>query len=149
MEKPNCRNSASPSSSVITNNFNSQAQLSLFKAVLKQSSDTVTDGNCLFDACTQGMRLNEDKRNFTYSQLRKSSARWAQLHPDYIIGKDLTLIQHLSNHLNNTSNELTQADYVKWWQSVETSKCYAESPVLAVLGVYLDYNICVWRRTIK
>jgi hypothetical protein len=86
------------------------------------------------------MRLNEDKRNFTYSQLRKTSARWAQLHSDYIIGKDLTLIQHLNNHLNNTPNELTQSHYVRWWQKVETSKCYAESPVLAVLGVYLDVS---------
>ena len=32
---------------------------------------------------------------------------------------------------------------------METSKCYAESPVLAVLGVYLDYNICVWRRAAR
>ena len=32
---------------------------------------------------------------------------------------------------------------------METSKCYAESPVLAVLGVYLDYNICVWRRATR
>ncbi len=43
-------------------------------------------------------------------------------------------------------HHLSQADYEKWWQRVETSKCYAESPLI---GVYLDYNICVWRRTIK
>ena len=128
-------------------NFNSHAEFSKYKAQLKQKSDTINDGDCLFDACLQGMHLNEDARRFTsYRELRKSSSRWAIQHPEHLIGKDLTLIQYLGNHLNHLSREINLTDYKDWWKKMETSKSYAESPVLAVLSAYLDYNICVWRR---
>ena len=128
--------------------FNSPVNFSKQQAQLKQLSETVSDGDCLFDTCLQGMRLNEDVRRFdSCTQLRKSSASWAAQNPKAFVGDNFTLFQYLKNHLNK--NDFTQEEYVEWWKRVETSKCYAESPVLAALGIYLDYNICVWRRQSK
>ena len=94
------------------------------------------------------MRLNEDRRKFdSHRQLRQNSSLWAAQNPHCLIGENLTLIQLLQNHLNE--HTLTLEGYVDWWKLMETSKRYAESPVLAALGFYLDYNICVWRRPSK
>ena len=128
--------------------FNSPANFTKQQAQLKQLSETVPDGDCLFDTCLQGMRLNKDVRRFdSCTQLREKSASWAAQHPNTSVGDNLTLFQYLKHHLNKI--DLSQEEYTAWWKRVETSKCYAESSVLAALGIYLDYNICVWRRQSK
>ena len=46
--------------SLSTDNFNSLVHYSKHQALLKQISDTVKDGDCLFDTCYQGIRLHND-----------------------------------------------------------------------------------------
>ena len=46
--------------SLFTDNFNSLVQYSKHQAQLKQISDTVKGGDCLFDTCYQGIRLHND-----------------------------------------------------------------------------------------
>jgi ribonuclease HI len=69
---------------------------------------------------------------------------WAAQNPNYNIGENLTLIQHLKHQLHLF--ELPLRAYEKWWEVMGSSQRYAESTVLAALAVYLDYDICIWRR---
>ena len=134
--------------SLFTDNFNSLVQYSKHQAQLKQISDTVKDGDCLFDTCYQGIRLHNDlalqSKVNSAKQLRTSVSTWAAHNPDCKIGENLTLIQHLSNQLG--ASELPLNGYVRWWELMGSSQRYAESTVVAALAIYLDYDICIWRR---
>ena len=133
----------SDENSRVADKFNSLAQFSKYKAQLKQLSDTISDGDCFFDTFLQGMRLNNDVGRFdSYRQLRyNNSSLWASQNSNCLVGDNLTLLQYLSNHLNK--EELSLIEYMDWWKKMGSSKHFAESPVLAALGIYLDYNICV------
>ena len=140
-----------PKSTIISSsseNFNPLVQYSKHQAQLKQISDTVKDGDCLFDTCYQGIRLHNDlvqqSKCNSARQLRMNVSTWAAQNPNYNIGENLTLIQHLKHQLHLF--ELPLHAYEKWWELMGSSQRYAESTVLAALAVYLDYDICIWRR---
>ena len=98
-----------------TSTFNSQAEFSKHKAILKKISNTIGDGDCLYDTILQGMRVNEDKKQFSsFRQLRQESSKWASEHAHCAVGKDLTIIQLLSNHLQLGNEELSLVAYEAW-----------------------------------
>ena len=84
-------------------NFNLHNPIANFTkhtAQLKQLSDTVADGDCLFDTCLQGMRLHGDFRYDSIKLLRTKSSSWASKNPQFPLREGLTIIEYLQAYLN-------------------------------------------------
>jgi len=127
--------------------FNSEINFpKQLKAVLIKISTTVTNGHCLLDAVMQGVVSHTGplgSRKF-YRDMRRDVSQWSIENPDHPVATQLTNIQFLRSHLKNP--DLSLDEYSEWWNSVLSTNSYAESPLIMALAVYLDYNICVWRR---
>ena len=115
-------------------------------AVIIATSNTVTNGHCLLDAVRQGMESHTGPLtdNKTYLDLRTDVSYWALDNPGYPLGVNFTQEFFLQSHLRNPQLSILQ--YNEWWESVLSTDSYAESPLIMGLAVFIDYNICVWRR---
>ena len=80
----------------------------------------------------------------TYLDLRTDVSQWTLDNPGYPLGVNFTQEQFLQSHLRNPQLSILQ--YNDWWESVLSTDSYAESPLIMGLAVFIDYNICVWRR---
>ena len=116
------------------------------KATLIEISNTVTNGHCLLDAVLQGLEshigtLGSKK---TYRDMRRDVSQWAISNPNHPVAEQFTNLQFLQSHLHDP--DLSLDHYSAWWHAVLSTDSYAESPLIMALAVYLDFNICVWRR---
>ena len=87
----------------------------------------------------------ETHRFKCYKILRQTVSQWARQNYRTLVGPCLTQGQYLMQHMGK--GELTLEDYDVWWKNIEETDCYVETPVLMALSIYLNYNICVRRKS--